>query len=171
MPRWSVTLLNVVLGAAAAAVLTYAIAGPDSAPTPAAAAPTVGRTSLTTPTTPVKKPPVTTLPPTTTKPATTVPVTTVPVTTPPRTAPPVSVRRPVFTVPTTAASTTTTTSTTIAPIGGHLPVPPSTLPLRTKAQSAHVSPVFPALSGGGFFVALVIMASRFVMTRRGRRRG
>jgi hypothetical protein len=44
-------------------------------------------------------------------------------------------------------------------------VPPSTLPLRTKTQSAHVSPVYAALSGAAFFVVLVIMAIRFVQTR------
>ena len=68
---------------------------------------------------------------------------------------------------TTAAPTTT--STTIAPIGGHLPVPPSTVPLRTKAQSAHVSPVFAALSGAGFLAAFLIMAGRFILTRPGRK--
>jgi hypothetical protein len=62
------------------------------------------------------------------------------------------------------------TSTTLSPIGGHIPVPPSTLPLRTKAQSAHVSPVFPALSGAGFFVAFAIVAGRLVATRPGRKR-
>jgi hypothetical protein len=74
------------------------------------------------------------------------------------------------TVPITPAPTTTTTSTTIAPIDGRIPVPPSTLPLRTKTQSAHVSPVLAALSGAGFFVAFLIMAGRFILTRSGRRR-
>jgi hypothetical protein len=44
------------------------------------------------------------------------------------------------------------------------------VPLRTKAQSAHVSPVFAAFSIAGFFVALVIMATRFVLTRPRRQR-
>ena len=61
------------------------------------------------------------------------------------------------------------TSTSLPSIRNRIPVPPSTVPLQTRAPSAHISPVFPALSGAGFFVALVIMASRFVMTRPRRR--
>jgi hypothetical protein len=71
---------------------------------------------------------------------------------------------------TAAPTSTTSTSTTIAPIGSHIPVPPSTLPLRTKAQSAYISPVFAALSGAGFFAAFLIMAGRFILTRPGRQR-
>jgi hypothetical protein len=33
-----------------------------------------------------------------------------------------------------------------------------------------VSPVFAALSGAGFFVAFLIMAGRFIITRPGRHR-
>jgi hypothetical protein len=44
-------------------------------------------------------------------------------------------------------------------------VTPSTVPLTTKQQSSHVSPVFAALSGAGFFVALLIMGVRFLLTR------
>ena len=37
-------------------------------------------------------------------------------------------------------------------------------------MSTHISPVFPALSGAGFFVALVLVTTRLVMTRA-RRKG
>jgi hypothetical protein len=50
-----------------------------------------------------------------------------------------------------------------------LPVAPSTLPFTTKQQSSHVSPVFAALSGAGFFAALLIVGVRFLLTRPGRR--
>jgi hypothetical protein len=78
---------------------------------------------------------------------------------------------PVF-VPTTTTVPPPATTTTIVAIGGHLPPPPSTVPLTTKGTSAHVSPVFAALSGAGFFVAFVIMATRFLITspRRHRQR-
>jgi hypothetical protein len=62
------------------------------------------------------------------------------------------------------------TSTTLPSIRNRIPVPPSTVPLQTRALSAHISPVFPALSGAGFFVALVMVATRFVLTRPRRRR-
>ena len=109
--------------------------------------------------------PATTLPPTTSA-GTTVPPSTSPVTTSaPRTvAPP-----PRQTFPSTSFVPTTTTLTTIPGINGHLPVSPSTLPFTTKQQSSHVSPVFAALSGAGFFVALVIVVVRFLLTRPGRR--
>jgi len=67
--------------------------------------------------------------------------------------------------PTTPAPTTT--STTIAAIVGRLPATPATLPLALKGSSAHVSPVFAVLSGVGFFVALLIAAARFFVTRPG----
>jgi hypothetical protein len=66
---------------------------------------------------------------------------------------------------TTTSSTSSTTSTTIAAIGGHLPLSPSTLPLATKGTSAHVNPIFAMLSGAGFFVALMIVTGRLVITR------
>jgi uncharacterized membrane protein YciS (DUF1049 family) len=44
-------------------------------------------------------------------------------------------------------------------------VVPSTLPLTTRSSSAHVSPVLAALSGVGFFVALVIIAVQWIRTR------
>ena len=74
---------------------------------------------------------------------------------------------PVVTAPATGIPLPTSTS--LPSIRNRIPVPPSTVPLQTRAPSAHISPVFPALSGAGFFVALVIMASRFVMTRSRRR--
>ena len=76
---------------------------------------------------------------------------------------------PTYYYPPPSTTAAPTTSTTIAPIGGHLPVPPSTVPLRTKAQSAHISPVFAALSGAGFLAAFLIMAGRFIPTRPGRK--
>ena len=72
------------------------------------------------------------------------------------------------TVPAPTAPPTITPSTTIAPLGARLPVSPSTLPFATKAQNAHVAPVFAALSGGGFFVALVIMGICYVRSRPAR---
>lgn len=72
---------------------------------------------------------------------------------------------PLYSPPTRLLPTTLPTTTTIAPLGGHLPVPPSTLPLLTKGDSSHVSPVYAALSGAGFFVALCIMAGRWILTR------
>jgi len=45
----------------------------------------------------------------------------------------------------------------------------STLPLATKAQNAHVNPLFAYLSGIGFAVALLIMLTQYVLTRAGRR--
>jgi hypothetical protein len=62
------------------------------------------------------------------------------------------------------------TPTTLPSIRNRIPVPPSTVPLQTRTPSTHISPVFAALSGAGFFVALVIMATRFVLTRPRRRR-
>jgi hypothetical protein len=68
-----------------------------------------------------------------------------------------------------AAAAPAPTSTSLPSIRNRIPVPPSTVPLQTRAPSAHISPVFPALSGAGFFLALVIMTTRFVMTRPRRR--
>lgn len=70
-------------------------------------------------------------------------------------------------VPATAVPTIP--ATTIAPIGNSLPVSPVTLPLRTKGSNAHVSPVFAIFSGIGFFIALVIVVGRLVVTRPGGR--
>lgn len=110
--------------------------------------------------------PTTTSPPTTRPPATTAAPTTTPATTAPsKTAP--ATRPTHITTPTTAG--TTTTVAPIPGIGGHLPVSASTLPFTTKQQSAHVNPVFAALSGAGFVVALVIIGVRFLLTRPGRR--
>jgi hypothetical protein len=70
----------------------------------------------------------------------------------------------------TTPATPTPTYTTIPSIRNQIPVPPSTVPLQTRAMSTHISPVFPALSGAGFFVALVMVTTRVVMTRA-RRKG
>jgi K+-transporting ATPase A subunit len=40
------------------------------------------------------------------------------------------------------------------------------LPLTTKKQNGHVNPVFAELSGVGFFIALVLMGTQAVLTRR-----
>jgi hypothetical protein len=118
--------------------------------------------------------------------AATVPQTTSPPTTgsPPPTAPPLTAParvtpQPVYTPPVvtqpyvpvaTTAATAPTTSTTIAPIGNRLPAPAVTLPLITKGSNGHVDPLFAILSGAGFFLALVIMATTFVLTRPKRAR-
>lgn len=62
-----------------------------------------------------------------------------------------------------------TPPTTPAPISARIPPPVATVPLVTKAQNAHVDPLLAYLSGGGFFVALVIMGTQYVLTRPGRR--
>jgi hypothetical protein len=67
---------------------------------------------------------------------------------------------------TTPPSTAATTTSTIAPLAGG-PVAPATLPLVTRGSNAHVSPVFPILSGAGFALALLIAGGRFFMTRSG----
>lgn len=67
---------------------------------------------------------------------------------------------------TTPPTTAATTTSTIAPLSGG-PVAPATIPLVTRGSNAHVSPVFPILSGAGFFVALMIAGGRFFMTRAG----
>ena len=59
--------------------------------------------------------------------------------------------------------------TTVAPIQSQIPPPVSTLPLETKAQNAHVNPLFAYLSGIGFAVALLIMLTQYVLPRAGRR--
>jgi hypothetical protein len=171
------SFVNLVLAGAAAAGLAAVLVGtgsasPDRAAAAATAEATVPGTARHQTTLPRTVPTVTRSSRTTTA---SVPATT---------APPIARRtvRPAIvspsspptyffgTTPTTPAPTTTSTSTTIAPIGGHIPVSPSTLPLRTKAQNAHVSPVFAALSGAGFFVALLIMGISFIMTRPRRRK-
>jgi hypothetical protein len=47
--------------------------------------------------------------------------------------------------------------------------PPSTIPLTTKGQSGHVSPVFAVLSGVGAAVVLLILGTQWLLTRPGRR--
>jgi hypothetical protein len=186
-----VTVINITLGLAAAAVLGNAILGPGAHQAPASAAPLAGSvgshhtvplsstlplstTLVTQPTlTTLTTAPATTAPgistPATTHPLTTLPAPKVTTTTRPRSVPLPTYPYPVYTGPTVTLRTTTTTSTTIAAIGNRLPVTPSTLPFSTKSQSAHVSPVFAALSGAGFLVAFVIMAVTFVLTRPGRK--
>lgn len=85
-----------------------------------------------------------------------------------RQAPTTSYSRSTASTDTTTTAPAPTTTTTVAPLGGPgLPAPPSTLPLTTKKQSGHVSPVFAELSGVGFFVVLVLIAIQAVLTRRG----
>lgn len=71
---------------------------------------------------------------------------------------------------TTAPATTApaTTTTTLAGIKGQISSAPSTVPLVTKAQSAHVDPVLAKMSLGGLALAFLIMAVQFVLTRPGR---
>jgi hypothetical protein len=68
--------------------------------------------------------------------------------------------------PTTTASTTTTT---IAPLG-YQPSTPTTLPLVTTPQSAHVSPAFVVASIAGFSAVLLLMLVQLFLTRPARRR-
>ena len=171
--RGAILIIQVALAAASVAlvvsVLTGSARGAAADPpttrstSPSTAPPTTTRCNvLCGPTTTLRVPP-TTLPPGT-SPATSSPAQTTPTTRPTaRTlAPYTGQTYP----PTTMAPPTTLT--TIPPIGGHLPVSPQTLPFATKQQSSHVSPVFAALSGVGFFVALLIAGVRFLLTRPGK---
>jgi hypothetical protein len=68
-----------------------------------------------------------------------------------------------------------TTTAPLAPPPTIGPLPPasalpSTIPLTTKGQSSHVSPVFAILSGVGAAVVLLILATQWFLTRPGRRR-
>lgn len=75
--------------------------------------------------------------------------------------------------PAVASGTTPPTSvappTTIAGIAGRLPPAPSTVPFRTRAQSARVDPLLAKLSLGGFALFLLLVATQVVLTRPGRR--
>ena len=126
---------------------------PRTAPTSAATVPqTAPKSPATTPSPPATAPHQVTPQPVTPQPVYTPPV----------------VTQPYVPVATTAAPTTT--STTIAPIGNRLPAPAVTLPLITRGSNGHVNPLFAILSGVGFFVALVIMATTYVLTRSKRGR-
>jgi hypothetical protein len=67
----------------------------------------------------------------------------------------------------------TTTPPAPPPTIGPLPpasAAPSTIPLTTKGQSSHVSPVFAILSGVGAAVVLLILTTQWFLTRPSRRR-
>lgn len=182
MGRRVILAINVLIVAATAAILGVAVFGPGSQPASAAgiaathnhasSIPTSASVPVTTGA-PVTAPPSTTPSVSDTKPVVTSPVTShVAVTT-------VPVAHTDYAYPTyptypsylrygstTSTSSTSTTSTSIAvPIGGRLPVTPSTLPLATTAPNAHVSPVFAALSGAGLFLTLVIVVVQLIRTR------
>ena len=152
--RWlnrALTAMTILFAVAAALMLGVALAGPDAGAVP--------RTTSTTTCTALCG----TTPPTTPVPSTAPPSTAPPATSPPTTRPAVRQTFPPRT--TVPGSTTSTTNTTLPSIGGNLPVTPSTVPFTTKQQSSHVAPVFAALSGIGFFLALIIVAVRFWLTR------
>jgi hypothetical protein len=162
--------VNLVLAGALGVIFTGGLLGSSQHPAGAAVLASTPTTAPHHSSTSIRS--ATTLPRTTTPPtlpATTVPVRTVPVTAPPYVPP----TQPRYTYPTYGYATyptvttipTTTTSTTIAPINGRLPVVPSTLPLTTKSTSAHVSPVFAALSGIGFFLAICMVIVQLIRTR------
>lgn len=177
--------------AAILAVLTLAlIISTIASPRPVRAAAAPPAQVLTGPTTPVTAPIITTTPATAPKPTTattrptartTVPVTTRPVaSTVPHPVTPVTpapvvpqpvvpAPRPAVTVPAATLPPAPTTTTTIAPIGGKLPTAPVTVPLQTRGSNAHVSPVFPILSGVGFALAFLIAGARLFVTRPGGR--
>jgi len=160
MARKVVKAVNAFLALAVATVLTFGIAGPFSR-RPAAALTQAHRHSSTT-TVGISTPPTTVQSAPTTQRATST-TTKSPVTRSPVTLP--AVTFPFVTLPPRTVATTSTTSTTIAAIGSRLPPPPATLPFTTKGTNGHVKPLFAMLSGAGFFLALVIMAGRFLMTR------
>lgn len=158
MLRRVFSALWILLAGATALVTGFAIAGPDGR------AGAVGNQTTTTArcvpipcgSTTVATTPLTTAPAPTT--AATAPATTK--------APVTQTRLPAVTAtPRTTIPAPTTTASTLPSIGGNLPVTPSTVPFTTKQQSSHVSPVFGALSGAGFFVALVIVLVRFISSR------
>jgi len=154
----ALTAMTVLFAAAAALMLGVALAGPNAGAVPRATSTTSGGCGLVS---------CTTAPPPTAGPSTAVPTTAPRTTSPPTTRPAVRQTLPLNSTPrsTVASSTTSTTNTTLPSIGGNLPVTPSTVPFTTKQQSSHVSPVFAALSGIGFFLALIIVAVRFWITR------
>ena len=135
---------------------------PVTRPTPTTTPRTVLRTTPTTRPTPRTTAPATTRPVRTTVPRTVAPVVPGPVG-PPVTAAPL----PPTSLPAATLPAATTTTTTIAPIGGKLPNAPVTVPLQTRGSNAHVSPVFPVLSGIGFGLALLIAGARLFVTRPG----
>ena len=125
---------------------------------------------------PTTDPPETTAPPPTTAPATTAPPATYP---PETTAPPAPTTARPAPTPTTArpaASTTTTVppSTTTPEQLPTLPPRPdgqlvpteTTMPPAPDEDAARVSPLFPALSAGGFLVALLILVVQFLWNGR-----
>ncbi len=78
---------------------------------------------------------------------------------------------PTTNAPPTNAPPTAAPPTTIAPLA-NIPAPPSTLPLATRAESAHVSPLFAELSVAGFAIVLALVGLQWILTwprRRGRR--
>ena len=166
--RGAVLIIQVLLAAVSVALVVSVLAG--SARGAGADPPTT--TGHTTPSTapPTTRcllcGPSTTLVPPSTQPPGTSPATTSPAQTTTTTRSTVRTLAP-YTGQTYPPTTTAppTTLTTIPAIGGHLPVSPQTLPFATKQQSSHVSPVFAALSGAGFFVALLIAGVRFLLTR------
>jgi hypothetical protein len=171
--RRVILLVNLTLALVTAGVLVVALTG-AGLPGGGSKASAAGKGVSTTPQTTAGciPPPCATTIPVPTTPATTAPPTTVPrptttVSVAPTTVP---VTFPLVTGPSTTVSTTSTTSTTIAGLG-HLPISPATLPLRTKGTNGHVDPVFAYLSGIGFFLTLVIMATKFVTTRPSRSAG
>lgn len=83
-------------------------------------------------------------------------------TAPPTTAPPTTAP------PATAAGPAIPTST-VAPLST-LPVTPTTQPLITKPQSAHVSGVFVVLSISGVGLVVLMMIVQLFLTRAGRER-
>ncbi|HVF33681.1 MAG TPA: hypothetical protein VM933_11650 [Acidimicrobiales bacterium] len=113
----------------------------------------------------------TTAAPTTAAPTTAAPTTAAPETSAPTTAPPTT-RRPAATTTTVPPTTTTPDQLPTLPPrpdGQQLPAPTeTTVPLPSDRDAARVSPLFPALSIGGFTVALSILVVRFLWS--GRRR-
>lgn len=73
--------------------------------------------------------------------------------------------------PTTSIPPTTSTvpapTTTILAIGQRLPKSASTFQLQTTSSNGHVNLVFAWLSGVGFAIALLIVATRLFLTRPG----
>ena len=155
--RRALMALTILLAGAASVMLGFTLAGP------ARAGAVLDQTSTTH--CPPFGCPATTLPPTTSPPSTAPPTTSAPSTAPPTTQPPVQQTVPPTTAPPRTTVPPSTTTTTLPAIGGNLPVTPSTVPFTTKQESSHVSPVFAALSGAGFFLALVIVGVRFWLTR------
>ena len=155
-----VFLASMAIGFFAAAAVPTPLSAQVPDPTPTTAPPT--------------PPPTTTAPPTTAAPTTDPPETTV---APATTAAPVVTTATTVKKPTTSSTASTILQTTTTPdqLPTLPPLPNANQPAATPTTAAfdsgdddpaRVSPLFPALSIGGFIVALLILVIQFLLSSR-----